>query len=321
MTISLRTNADVVAMAAPLLGYAPTDSVLAYMLRIDDDGTTVVRFVWRLPVLATTEQAARMAQTLNLHAADNHGAILLAICDPSDDTHALALLEALRNTFHGAAIPVQRRLLTRTVSEPSYWLDVDTGERGSTYPYTDSELAAQAVSEGRRIARSRAELDEEFSPTEPAPLRSIGDISHLLADTVAEITAILAGQRTPAPDLSTRAALIIADRTQRDHMLRLAIGHERAASQLWTHIARQLRGRARAEALTVAAVCYTLHNDTLRATVALTIVRDAARAASASIPQLAELLIQLLQTGTDPQRLHDIIAALPTEPPGQGLSG
>jgi Domain of unknown function (DUF4192) len=315
MPISLRNAADVVAMAAPLLGYAPTDSVIAYMLRTEPDGATVVRFVFRLPLLATTDQAGGLARTLNLNTADNHGAILLAICDPADDAHVGALLDALRNSLHGAGIPVTRRLLTRTVTVASYWIDVDTGDSGPTYPYTDSELAATAVSEGQRIARSRAELAEEFSPIDPAPLRGIGNLSRLLADTVDEITQILAGQRTPSPDLSTRASLIIRDRARRDRMLRLAIGHERAASQLWTHIARQLRGRARAEALTVAAVCYTLHNDTMRAIVALEIVTDVARAAGASLPALAELLEELIQSGIDPQRLRDIIAELPTDPP------
>jgi hypothetical protein len=315
MSISLRTNADVVALAAPLLGYAPADSVIAYMLRTQSDGTTVVRFVFRLPLQATTEQAGGLARTLNLRAEDNHGAILLAICDPAEDAHAATLLDALSNSLHGADIPVRRRLITRTVTESSYWLDVDTGDRGPTYPYTDSELAANTVSEGRRIARSRAELADEFSLIDPAPMRGIGDISRLLADTVDEITAVLAGDRAPSADLSTRAALIISDRAHRDRMLRLAIGHERAASQLWTHIARQLRGRARAEALTVAAICYTLHYDTMRATVALQIIEDAASAAHAPMPTLAQLLDELIQTGTDPQRLRDIIAALPVEPP------
>ena len=118
----------------------------------EPDGATVVRFVFRLPLLATTDQAGGLARTLNLNTADNHGAILLAICDPADDAHAGALLDALRNSLHGAGIPVTRRLLTRTVTVASYWIDVDTGDSGPTYPYTDSELAATAVSQGQRIA-------------------------------------------------------------------------------------------------------------------------------------------------------------------------
>ena len=220
MSISLRTNADVVALAAPLLGYAPTDSVIAYMLRTHPDGSTVVRVVFRLPLLATTEQAGRLARTLNLSAEDNHGAILIAICNQGDDAHAGALLDAVRNSLQTADIPVQRRLLTRTVTEPSYWIDVDTGDRWPTHPYTDSELAALVVAEGRRIARSCTEVAEEFSPIDPAPIRGIGKISWLPADDTVDNHARPSGERTPSADLSIRAALIIAYRAQRDRILR-----------------------------------------------------------------------------------------------------
>jgi hypothetical protein len=74
--------------------------------------------------------------------------------------------------------------------------------------------------------------------------------------------------------LTIRAGLAITThRGLRDIMLQQALDHEHAASQLWTRISRQLRGCARAEALTVAAVCYCLHNDSVRAGIALELVR------------------------------------------------
>ena len=42
--IALRTNADIVAYAAPLIGFAPTNSIVVYMLRDHPDhGTYVLR--------------------------------------------------------------------------------------------------------------------------------------------------------------------------------------------------------------------------------------------------------------------------------------
>lgn len=183
----------------------------------------------------------------------------LAICEHHHDAHAAAVLDAVRESLHHAAISVRKRLLTRTVSSASHWLDIDTAQRGPTHPYTDCALTAQLVTDGHHIGHSRADLAAEFSPTAPAPAIGLGDIHELAADTTDEIIDILCGDRTPSADLATRAAVIITtDPRQRDRMLRLALGHEQAASQLRTQLARQLRGHPRHQALTIAAVCYTL---------------------------------------------------------------
>jgi hypothetical protein len=55
----------------------------------------------------------------------------------------------LRNSLHAADSPAQRRLLTRTVTEPSYWINVDSGGHGRIYPYTDSEFTAGAAADGQ----------------------------------------------------------------------------------------------------------------------------------------------------------------------------
>jgi hypothetical protein len=91
-----------------------------------------------------------------------------------------------------------------------------------------------------------------------------------------------------------------------------------APQKRWTHIARQLRGRARAEALTVAAVCHTLRGDTVRATIALEIIRDELRAAGATPPALAVLLDEALQHGIHPDRIRDVVAGTLDTPPPAG---
>ncbi|BBX54649.1 hypothetical protein MPOR_56750 (plasmid) [Mycolicibacterium poriferae] len=58
---------------------------------------------------------------------------------------------------------------------------------------------------------------------------------------------------------------------------------------MWTHIARQLRGRPRTEALTIAAVCYCLINDTVRAGIAADIAITEATDAGDEPPTLAAM--------------------------------
>ena len=319
MTTLIRSAADIIALAAPLIGFAPTDSIVVYMLRNHPQDGAIVRCVLRFDVNITTAQASNLARTCNLKPRDNDAAILLAICDPSSNAHAVAVLAAVRDSLELAGIPVRRRLLTRSVTERGHWRDVDTDDRGLTYPYTDSAVTATVVANGERVGRSRADIAEEFSPIDPPPATGIGDIHRLLASTGEEIAHILTGERTPSSGLAIRAGLIItADRAARDRVLRLALGHERAASQLWTHIARQLRGRARAEALTVAAVCHTLRGDTVRATIALEIIRDELRAAGATPPALAVLLDEALQHGIHPDRIRDVVAGTLDTPPPAG---
>jgi hypothetical protein len=64
----------------------------------------------------------------------------------------------------------------------------------------------------------------------------------------------VAGNRIINPTLATRTGIIITGHPAlRDAMIALAVDHAQNAADLWTHIARRLRGQPRAEALTVAA--------------------------------------------------------------------
>ena len=64
-----------------------------------------------------------------------------------------------------------------------------------------------------------------------------------------------------------------------------------------TRIGRQLRGQPRAEALTVAAFCYCLANDVVRAGIAVDAALDEAAQAGVEPPTLAAILLDALQSG------------------------
>ena len=204
-TTTLRTPADVVAAAAGLLGFAPTNSIVAYMLHRDTTHGLIVRSAIRFDVTITAEQAANFPATCNLRPDTNHAAILLAVCDQRHDWHAVTVLDSLREALSGAGI------------------------------------------------------------------------------------------------------VITSDVALRDAMISAAFEHPQAGAELWTHIARRLRGRARAEALTIAAVCYCLLGDGIRAGIATDIALNEAQASQAPPPRLALLLLTALRSGIPPQQIRRVI--------------
>ena len=76
---------------------------------------------------------------------------------------------------------------------------------------------------------------------------------------------------------------------------------------MWTHIARQLRGRPRTEALTIAAVCYCLINDTVRAGIAADIAITEATDAGDEPPTLAAMLLAALESGIEPALIRRVL--------------
>ena len=179
---------------------------------------------------------------------------------------------------------------------------------GPTYPYTDSLITAQRVLGGDRVSRARSDIEDEFAPLPPAPPIALGDHGELVVSTAEEIAAALQGlpiSRT----LATRAGIVItADvSSPRRHDRCRRSTTPKPGAELWTHIARRLRGQPRAEALTIAAVCYCLLGDGIRAGIATDTALDEAQLTQTSPPRLALLLATALRAGIPPQQIRRVI--------------
>ncbi|OSC19873.1 hypothetical protein B8W69_29130 [Mycobacterium vulneris] len=307
-TTTLRTEADIVAAAAALLGFAPTNSVVAYMLHRDPNGGDLaVRTAIRFDVTISVEQAARFPVTVNLRPETNHAAILLAVCDEPRQWHALTILDALREALRDAGIPVLRRIMTPDVSTQGHWYDPDSGATGPTYPYTDSLLTAHRVLGGEAVSTGRSELEAEFSYLPPAPPLALGDHGELVIQVAQEVADALEGHPINRT-LPTRAGIAItADVAVRDAMIAAASKHTDTAAYLWTHIARRLRGQPRAEALTIAAACYCFLADTVRAGIAAQAAVDEAHTSQSTPPRLALMLLAALRSGIRPEQIRRAI--------------
>ena len=244
MPTTLRTEADIVAAAAALLGFAPTNSIVAYMLHRDPNtGDMVVRTAIRFDASITVDQAANFPATCNLRPETNHAAVLLAVCDQPHEWHALTALDALRVALSADGIPALRRIMTRDVTTEGQWYDPDSGATGPTYPYTDSLVTAHRVLGGDQVSARRSDIEAEFAYLPPAPPMALEDNGELVTTAAQEIADALKGHPI-SRTLPTRAGIAItADVAVRDAMIAAAARHTDTGAYLWTHIARRLRGQ------------------------------------------------------------------------------
>lgn len=301
---TLRTEADIIAAAAAFLGFAPTNSIVAYMLhREHTSDDLVVRSAIRFDVTITADQATNFPVTCNLRPETNHAAVLLAVCDQSYEWRAVTVLDALREALRAAGIPVLRRIMTRDVTTKGQWYDPDTGATGPTYPYTDSLVTAHRVLGGERVSPARSDIEAEFAYLPPAPPKALGDHGELVIAAAQEIADALDGHPI-SRSLPTRAGIAItADVAVRDAMIAAAAQHSDTGAYLWTHIARRLRGQPRAEALTIAAACYCFLGDSVCAGIAADAALQEAQTTQTPPPRLALMLLTALSSGIPPQQI------------------
>lgn len=319
--INLRTPADILAAAPCLVGFVPTNSLVIYMLARGAAGGIGVYCALRVDIDPDAEYMPAIP-TDELRSHDAVAAIMLAICDQRHDGQAHTLLDTWREMLQNNGIRVVRRLHTRNVTEAGQWLDVDTGDYGATYPYTDSTLSAHAVLDGRQIRRSRSDIAADFAYLPPAPEVDVenSDYKALALITAKEIDDILInGTAIASPTLPTRAGMVITGHpVARDAMIGLAVKNPRAAADLWTFIGRRLRGQHRAEALTLAAACLCLDSDTVRAGIAIEAALEEADTTSTPRPKLARLLETALRAGLNPATIRDTLIQSTAEHSGSG---
>lgn len=320
--INLDTEQAVISAIPALLRFVPTNSIVAIMF--GPSGAPREEILCAIRFDLNREQAQRFPRTCNLHSRNNAAAILVAICDPEHDGHVLDILNAARAALHHRSIQVLQMLTTHSLTEASRWTDPDTGAQGPTVPYTDAAITAQVVFDGSAIGTSREAIEAEFTVTDAAPYVAVEEeeFDELVRRTAIDLHALATGRASaPAEDLATRAAIIVTENVHvRDGLLRIGRGNEFAAAQMWTALAAQLRGQARAEILTVAAFNYYLAGDGIRAGIAIDHIADAAAAAHLPMTTLAELLSAALRAAMDPAKLRMIVPSRDRTPiPGTDL--
>lgn len=322
--LSFATPAALISALPHLLGFIPTDDIIALMLGPSHHSAeSPLPAAIRCPVTIDADHAQRFPIVCHLVAAQFPAALLVAVCDPRHDTEALTAMLTIRAALRDSGITVRRMLATHSVTTPGRWIDPDTGAAGLTKPYTDSPATALGVVEGRLIAPSRDAMQHEFATTEPVAQCDLEaqDITALIGPTATNLHRAFGGNTTPPAELVVRTAAVVTAHTAlRDAFLRLSVGHELAAARIWTHIAAPHRGRTRADLLTMAAVAYYCAEDTVRAGMALTHAAAATQGDHTALPRLTATLYAALEAGMPPSKIRAVIPSRDTTPiPGTAL--
>lgn len=314
MSFTLRTAADILGNIAPMLGFVPTNSIVLYLLRKDDTETVIVSIA-RLDADSPISTTSAAIRDLNLPGMGVNAVIIVAICE-RHDRHAADLISSLNEAITDTGATVLRRLHTLQVEHPGQWTDIDTGDTGPTYGYRDSVAAATTVHQGRVITARREDIEHEFEPADPAPPVEVGNHAQLVTTTFTHISQALAGLRRITPTMAAYSGLIItASKHLRDQMLILSCEEPHLGAELWTTVARHLRGAARMEALTLAAITHYGAGDAVRAGIALDAARDTAIESHQPLGELTQLLHGAIRAGISPQQIRDMIANITTPPP------
>jgi hypothetical protein len=316
MTIKLDASTLIASLPA-LLGYQVHDSIVAVMLK-RVGALEAVDCVLRADLAYTAEQIATMAAQTGRTAYNTAGAVLIAVAGPQHNAHAGNALDALRNALMDSDIPVRGRFSVATTATPAIWMDVDTGQRGITAPWTDSPVTAEAVVAGKVIADNRSALVAEFDQAAHTVAATAVDSLLPLVDAGEALTQVIAGSGEITDSLVGLLATAIANKRLRDSHLVLGLDHADRAVGIWTEIARRMRGQARLEAVTIAAAFAYMAGDGVRAGIAVDIATKEAQQTGLEEPMLAALLDTALRHGVEPKKIREVIlsaAGRPSSPP------
>lgn len=307
MTIKLDASTLISSLPA-MLGYQVHDSIVAVMLK-RVGAMEAVECVLRADLDNTVEQIATMAAQTGRTAYNTAGAVLILVAGAHRYAHGGDALDALRNALMDADIPVRGRFIVPTTATPAIWMDVDSGQRGITAPWTDSPVTAEAVVAGKVIADTREDLVSEFDQAAHTVAATTVEDLLPLVGAGEELAEVFAGSGEVTDTLVGLLATAIANKRLRDTHLVLGLDHADRAVGIWTEIARRMRGQARLEAVTIAAAYAYMSGDSVRAGIAVDIATTEAEQAGLEEPMLAVLLNTALRRGVEPKKIREIILA------------
>lgn len=309
MSTTLRSTAEILASLPAVLGYVPTSRVIVIATHRPNGRSEELRLALATDINTDPANLSDFARVCGLTRHNVTGAILVAITERQHRQEATAVLDALTNSLIGAQIRVYRRIFTTSIDAGTLWSDIDTNDSGITTDYRDTQFAAQAVSDGRVIAASRADIDAELAETAPAaPAKAVDTTDARQVEALANelIEAIASGN--PAADLASRiGGVIVSDINLRDLLVGVSARTPGRAAIVWTRMSSQLRGPARIQGLTIAAAMAYGSGDGVRAGSALDAARDLANNTNTAYPSLARLLDVALQGGIPPNEVLTVL--------------
>lgn len=257
--IRISTPTEIIAAIPALLGFYPTQAVVAIMLCRGG-----VAGVIRTDTYATdperTAIAARIVTVARQHDADQ--VLLVVVADAKVAGAGLRTLDAIREALATEGVTTARALYVPKIEAGMHWTNLDGNENGLCADPETSAVHTTVVVAGTVVESSRDNLvatykqgrtvdtDELRAAMTTAREQGSDQFARIV---LTELAAVTRDGRTPDATLAARVGILFPLHVvARDAALGLALSEPMNAHRVMTAIANQLDGTARAHALTVA---------------------------------------------------------------------
>ena len=285
------TTEALIAAIPGLLGFVPAESIvviganLAVVLRHDS--------------AETADVADHIAEALRTNTIPSASVVALSENIEIADAAAAAMGDTL--VRHG--IKTDHRILTARCDQPAGYHDLIAGEFGVSDDYRDSFASAARVAAGAPIAATRDAVRDTLATTDPITTHGVELQPDLAAKAV--VSAMVHWPTEVPRELSAQVAVMIGGHpVYRDALLRTAAYDPLTAAAVFTELSRPLRGRDRANVLTLAAACQYIAGNGAGAGIIFDHIAE-----TDELPSLAKLLDQALRAGMPPAKLSGVIPA------------
>lgn len=285
------TTEALIAAIPGLLGFVPAESIVVIGAEL--------AVTARHNIAETAVAAGIIAEALRTN--NIPSASVVAISENIEVADAAA--GTMGDTLVRYGIETDHRILIARCDQPAVYHDLIAGEMGVSGDYRDSFASAARVAAGAPIVATRDAVRDTLATTEPITTDGVELQPDLAAKAV--VSAMVHWPTEVPRELSAQVAAMIGGHpVYRDAFLRTAAYDPRSAAAVFTELARPLRGRDRANVLTLAAACHYIAGNGAMAGIIFDHIAE-----TDVLPSLAKLLDQALRAGMPPAKLSGVIPA------------
>lgn len=291
------TTEALIAAIPGLIGFVPADSIVVVGMSEGVLGT-----VARHDIAGTSDIADYLAEVFRTNNIATVGVIAISENSEVAEVAVRTMSDALMR--HG--IETDRRIIVARCDQPAVYHDLITGEIGVSDDYRDSFASAARVAAGAPIAATRDAVRDTLATTDTVTTHGVELQPELAAKAV--VSAMVHWPTEVPRELSAQVAAMIGNHlVYRDAFLRTAAYDPRSAAAVFTELARPLRGRDRANVLTLAAAFHYIGGNGAMAGIIFDHIAE-----TDALPSLAKLLDQALRAGVHPDNLSGMIPSAET---------
>lgn len=287
--LSVDTTDDFVAAIPSLIGVIPENNTVIVIVM---DGQTILRVALVAPLAA--EGFRKLTEHLVTYADDKFCMVLALITDD-----LILAKDALAEFGDQFPLPAASVLFIKEYVVGAPYIDV-LNKVSSTVPdWSNTDIAAVMVSQGKVVSRTMAEIVAMYEPTEPASLVSVPRQVDLWPWLTKLAEAITEGQPY---DPAKIGGLLTHSEKARDAAMEATFISAYNAHAIFAEAGRRLRGPARVEALTAAGLAAYVEGEGIMARTAFDAATETANLCEPDYePKLAIALNAALDCAIPPE--------------------